>query len=165
MGNTTPKPPPIKSCVFILQLADGKYYVGRSTDLDTAWITHTSGKGVAWTRKYAPMRITYSEDPANGIRENELTIRLIKIYGIDNVRGGSFSDEILSEGAINLIEGIIGHAYKADDTTIVIDIDGIKKSIAAPKNPEIEFPCPRCGFTGHDRNQCRAQHDIAGFPL
>ena len=46
---------------YILRCADGTYYVGHTTDLQTRLALHNSGRGPAYTRARRPVELTYSE--------------------------------------------------------------------------------------------------------
>ena len=43
--------------IYILELEDGKYYVGKSIDPIQRFEQHASGEGSAWTRKYKPVAV------------------------------------------------------------------------------------------------------------
>ena len=47
--------------VYILECADGSYYVGSTTDIDVRLHEHNSGRGAAYTRRRLPVRLAWTE--------------------------------------------------------------------------------------------------------
>lgn len=49
---------------YILECADGSYYVGSTVDLELRILQHQSGTGAAYTRRPGrrPVRLVYSEE-------------------------------------------------------------------------------------------------------
>jgi len=47
--------------VYIAECADGTYYTGYTTDIESRVRTHNEGKGAKYTRSRLPVRIVYSE--------------------------------------------------------------------------------------------------------
>lgn len=48
--------------VYILECADGSYYVGSTTDLSRRIQEHKDGMGGEYTRKRLPIRLVYAEE-------------------------------------------------------------------------------------------------------
>ncbi len=82
--------------VYVLKLEQGKYYIGISRNVNKRIDNHCIGEGAAWTKKYAPIRIISVDPlPCNKKKEaeeyeDERTQRLIRRFGKNNVRGGSY---------------------------------------------------------------------------
>ena len=72
---------------YILELEAGKYYVGRTTNLNRRLAEHISQdyKGSLWTDKY---KFVCLLEARLGDTEVETTIEMINRYGFENVRGG-----------------------------------------------------------------------------
>jgi putative endonuclease len=47
--------------MYILECADGSYYVGSTRDLEQRILQHQSGTGAQYTSKRLPVRLVYSE--------------------------------------------------------------------------------------------------------
>lgn len=47
---------------YILQCANGQYYVGSTTDLDKRLQEHQAGLGAKFTRAHLPIRLVYKEE-------------------------------------------------------------------------------------------------------
>ena len=115
--------------IYMLQLENGKYYVGR-TDRK-AWENrieeHFNGKGAVWTKKYPPIEVDYVLHNADPYDEDKWTLKYMEYYGINNVRGGSYSRITLN----------------------IHDIENIHKKIMTAYNS-----CYNCGFPGHVSTRC-----------
>ncbi|QTX04060.1 GIY-YIG nuclease family protein [Agromyces archimandritae] len=48
--------------VYILECADGSYYVGSTRDLERRLAEHRSGVGAAYTRRRLPVRLAFRQD-------------------------------------------------------------------------------------------------------
>jgi putative endonuclease len=46
--------------MYILQCADGSYYVGSTTDLGLRLAEHQAGEGGRWTSQHLPVELVYS---------------------------------------------------------------------------------------------------------
>lgn len=89
--------------LYVLELSDGKYYVGRTTDVQTRYEVHCSGNGSAWTQKYPPHRIVETLETDDAYDEDKMTLKYMNTHGLDNVRGGSFSRVNLTHHEKNTI--------------------------------------------------------------
>ena len=82
--------------LYLLELADHKYYVGQSDDPEFRFLEHLGSKGAKWTRRYKPLRIakiqTLTVETAKEamLYENWMTLQAMERYGWENVRGGDF---------------------------------------------------------------------------
>ena len=78
--------------VYVLKLEHGKYYIGKTTRPIFRRITeHFYENGSEWTRHYKPVHVLEVIDNANEFDEDKYTKIYMKKYGIDNVRGGSYT--------------------------------------------------------------------------
>lgn len=92
-------PHPVDIYLYVLELNDGCYYVGLTSDVAKRLQQHRDGgvHGAEWTRLHKPRRVihaintgTKNSREAEDL-ENEVTILMMIRYGIDHVRGGHFS--------------------------------------------------------------------------
>jgi hypothetical protein len=79
-----------KLSIYTLQLEDGKYYVGRSYNVPKRINQHYNGEGSVWTKKYKPIRLYEIFLDKTKFDEDKYTLMYMSIFGIENVRGGSF---------------------------------------------------------------------------
>ena len=115
--------------LYVLQLASGKYYVGKTADVAKRFEQHKTGSGSAWTKVYTPVKIVEVRPVASPHDENNLTKDYMKKYGIGNVRGGSYAQLTLPDDA----RGVLEREFRGNDDQ-----------------------CVKCGLAGHFVGQCTA---------
>ena len=82
----------IPSKVYVLKCADEKWYVGQTKNVEERFNNHKEGAGAKWTKQFPPLEIVeviecdYKE---RLLKENEMTLKYIEKYGIENVAGGN----------------------------------------------------------------------------
>jgi predicted GIY-YIG superfamily endonuclease len=79
-----------KTNIYILQLKDGKYYIGKSDNVMKRYEEHLQGKGSKWTTMYKPISVVKVIENASPFEEDKITKEYMAKYGISNVRGGSY---------------------------------------------------------------------------
>ena len=77
--------------IYILKLEENRYYVGKSKDIDKRYIQHILDDGSSWTQKFKPIEIIKVINNCDSFEEDKQVKQLMSIYGIDNVRGGSYT--------------------------------------------------------------------------
>jgi predicted GIY-YIG superfamily endonuclease len=113
--------------LYTLQLQSGKYYVGKSDDPDTRYLAHKNGNGAAWTKIHRPVKLLEIRELKGEHDETNTTKDLMKKYGIDNVRGGSYTQSVLDDATKAVLEReILGNTDK----------------------------CYKCAQSGHFANRC-----------
>lgn len=51
-----------KAWVYILQCADGSYYVGHTLNLEKRLAEHQAGEGSDWTKRRLPVELVFSQE-------------------------------------------------------------------------------------------------------
>ena len=118
------------STVYVLRLRSGKYYVGKTDNLDRRIEQHMSGRGAAWTQKYKPVAVEKTYKNAGQFDEDKVTKEYMAKYGIENVRGGTYVSVELDES----------------------QEDAVQKEIRGATDC-----CTRCGRKGHFVKDCYAR--------
>lgn len=121
------------TCIYVLRLESGKYYVGRSDNPNQRFRQHVAGNGSAWTRKYRPIEITETVPNSSPFDEDRYVKEYIAIYGVQNVRGGSYSSIVLTSEQKRALESEVRGATDA---------------------------CMKCGRTGHFARNCYARTSV-----
>lgn len=121
--------------MYVLRLSSGKYYVGKTDNVERRFQQHLNGSGSSWTRKYRPIAIEKTILNASPFEEDKVTKEYMNKHGIDNVRGGSYVELELSE----------------------FHMDALKMEIWAAKDL-----CTQCGRSGHFVKDCYAKKDASG---
>jgi hypothetical protein len=86
--------------IYVLKLENGKFYIGKSNNIEVRLEEHINGNGSSWTRKHPPIypdSIIEIKDDTGGFNELATTLKYMKSYGIDNVRGADYSQVVLSD--------------------------------------------------------------------
>ena len=95
---------------------ESKYYVGVTTDVDKRFEEHKSREGGAEWTKYCDLdiiEILETFDMKSPFDEDMKVKEMMLKYGIDNVRGGTYSQCTLSPEQIHLLNREINHATGA----------------------------------------------------
>lgn len=170
------------SFIYVLGLENNKYYIGRTQNLQQRLNDHKNGLGSYWTKKYPFIKLI---DYRIGTKYEETakTLEYMDRYGIENVRGGIYSNIDLTfeqcltiqkeiYGANNkcLACGIDGH-YIMDCKTIICYRCGRNNHNAMDcqetthLNNGILNGCYRCGRPYHWKFRCNRSKDIYGRPI
>ena len=83
--------------IYVLKLEKGKYYVGKTNQPNFRIKSHFNSKGSEWTKIYWPITVEKIIPNCDNYDEDKWTKIYMDIYGIDNVRGGSFTKLKLSD--------------------------------------------------------------------
>lgn len=119
--------------IYVLHLEEGKYYVGKSNNPEERIKQHFNGNGSGWTKKYKPIEIVIINSNCSHFDEDKITKEYMAIYGIDNVRGGTYCQIKLNKQQIDFLE----------------------KEIKSSTNL-----CFKCGSDDHFRNQCKSESKL-----
>lgn len=96
--------------IYCLRLYNEKYYVGRTSSKELRMNDHFNGTGSQWTKKYPVKGIEWTKDDCSVFDEHKYTIQMMEKYGIDNVRGASYSRIRLDDEEIESIKKQIWNA-------------------------------------------------------
>ncbi len=114
--------------IYILLLENNNYYVGKTNrEGDERILEHFAGNGSKFTQKYKPLKVLHKINDNSKYAELNHTLDTMEKYGIDNVRGNTFTNIELSYF----------------EKKFIIDLINSKKNA-----------CYNCGQKGHFRNKC-----------
>jgi hypothetical protein len=113
--------------IYVLQLQNDKYYVGKTINPHFRIETHFTNNGSEWTKLYKPIKLVELIPNCDHYDEDKYTYKYMDMFGIDNVRGGSYSTPVLDNCTIN-------HLVKISNS--------------------VNNRCYTCGQYGHYANKC-----------
>jgi len=148
--------------LYVLRLTGGKYYIGKTDDILRRYEEHLNGSGSAWTRLHPPVSLVKTMAAASPFDEDKTVKEYMGIYGIDNVRGGTYVREVLPDTERELIQKEIW-AAKAQCTCC-----GSRSHFATSCSHTVKTSkkgCYRCGRESHYERDCYARTNVSGYEL
>jgi len=92
--------------IYVLQLQNDKYYVGKTMNTHFRFDNHFTHNGTEWTKLNRPLKILELIPNCDDYDEEKYTYKYMDKFGIDNVRGGSYSSVILDTETIKQLKKI-----------------------------------------------------------
>lgn len=92
---------------YVLALAGGNYYVGRTNNLERRLNEHKRGYGSEWSKKHGSCELLQVYDSNDPFYEDMIVKKMMKEHGINKVRGGAYSQIILPSNSVKMIENEI----------------------------------------------------------
>ncbi len=87
--------------IYVLQLENSKWYVGKTTNPNFRLESHFNSNGSGWTSKYKPIKLHQLIPDCDDYDEDKYTKMYMDKYGIHNVRGGSYVQIKLDKSTID----------------------------------------------------------------
>lgn len=113
--------------IYVLRLQDDCWYVGKTKDVQRRLEKHMAGEGAAWTKVHRPEEVVMERKMVGVWDEDNKVKSLMLYYGIDKVRGGSYSQVTLPEFQVLALKTEFSH---------------------------VDECCFRCGKRGHYIGDC-----------
>lgn len=133
--------PTTKEGVYILELAQGRVYVGHSADMRRRIQQHMAGQGSAFTKAFPPTGVVLPRlgcvSGSAEAAERDETLRYMFLRGIQLVRGWRY---------------------------VRVDMQQEELEDAESNIRELFDLCRRCGHPGHFITHCKANFDRLGRP-
>jgi len=155
--------------IYLIKLCEKKWYVGRTIDVGRRYTEHVlqNGSGSEWTKLHPPVlkdAVRILKRDADVFDEDKYVKICMAKYGIQNVRGGSYSTIVLNKFVMaqlyNEIKGATdrcfncgkhGH-FTTDCTSTRVTITDNPSVLNKPMG--MARKCGKCGLTGHNVRTC-----------
>lgn len=90
--------------IYILELEDNKYYISKTDNIVQCWKDHILGNNSYWTSQHKPISIIKVIEDCSIDDVDKYVKEYMVMYGIDNVRGGSYNQYKLSDNIVSDLE-------------------------------------------------------------
>ena len=117
----------IMGFIYILKLQKEKYYIGKTNNPEFRLDNHFNSNASSWTTKYRPIQLLELIPECDDYDEDKYTRIYMDKYGIENVRGGSFTK---------------------------VKLDKASKKCLAQMSNGTNDKCFKCGEKGHFVKDC-----------
>lgn len=161
--------------IYALRCECDKYYVGKTNNEQRRVLEHFGSFGSAWTSMYRPLEVVAVYHNCDDLDEDKYTKIYMRAYGIDNVRGGSYSQVTLDPVTRAFLEreicgaddrcyrcGKQGHFVAACREKTHADGHIIDDTVMQDAQSN---RCTRCGRASHVAAQCFARTHADGYKL
>jgi hypothetical protein len=157
--------------VYVLECQNSKYYVGQTDrPLEFRISEHKHHQGSEWTKLYQPIRLIDSKENADEFDEDKYTKIYMKRYGIENVRGGSYTQITLPvhlhTALLHELSTVSNTCHQCGSIDHFINQcpslnlakpkkkSGSSKKITRVFDGSTKAKCFRCERLGHYANEC-----------
>lgn len=156
---------------YVLLLEGDNYYVGVTDNLNRRLVEHKSEKGSAWTKLYKYVKVVEVGEITSEFEEDLQVKKYMKKYGIDHVRGGTYSTIFLEDNCKEFLQKEFNHASnnclqcgKCDH--YVKDCPSVPAKMPLKKTKTARtvtfVGCTRCKRTNHKVDECYATMSKTG---
>ena len=145
--------------VYILKLENDKYFVGYTKDISKI---KESIKDFEWIQRHPLIKILKIIYNCDKYDVDKYTKKFMELYGIDNVRGGTYYHADLSQETLNSLkqelEILNKQIYIKSQEEDFIHKDDDTYFDEVENEFEIINKCARCGSNDHHTYDCYVEH-------
>jgi len=145
--------------IYILKLKDECWYIGKTNNPSNERILqHLKNEGSEWTKLHPVIDVEKIIENCDEFDEDKYVKMYMALYGIDKVRGGNYSFNIIDVKTKVFIEREINHARSI---CFICNRSGHLSSdcYIRKKSIKVSF-CKNCGQYGHHMYDCYNKPDI-----
>lgn len=144
--------------VYVLLLDQGRYYIGKTKNIEARYSSHFTGKGAAWTGIYKPISVVEHFISEARFTEENKTKEYMLRYGIHKVRGGPYASPVLEDEMVRSIQLQLWHS---ENKCFRCGGDHFVAECTFTEHPKF---CCRCGGT-HWASGCIEMNDVEGVEI
>eukprot|EP00834_Sanchytrium_tribonematis_P008953 NODE_1312_length_1372_cov_0.178319.p1 type:complete len:177 gc:universal NODE_1312_length_1372_cov_0.178319:490-1020(+) len=149
--------------IYVLQLSHSKYYIGKSTNPLNRITTHIEDTRNLFIKRHKPINIISCFQSTSDFDEDNTVKEYMQKYGIENVRGGSYSNYKLSSAQIEFLSQEIQSSTNAYFKCGQNGHFANKCRLKVIKRKQVKSnTCFRCGRSTHFANICFASRHLNG---
>lgn len=91
--------------IYVIECQDNNYYIGKTiNEVGVRFSQHKNNQSCAFTSKYKPIKIVETFKTKDPLDEDKITKKYMMKYGIEKVRGGSYTKIELDDWMIKSLE-------------------------------------------------------------
>ena len=111
--------------LIIIQCENNKLYIEATTDINKTLNKYFNGNSINWPDwliSHPPIKVFQIYATNDGLDEDKLVLYFMNIFGINNVRGGTFNDIIIKDEDFFVIKKMLNRyncKYKRTDCNII----------------------------------------------
>jgi hypothetical protein len=153
--------------IYLIHLEQRKYYVDITNDTAKKWQQYLDGtntSGGQWTKVYLPIKMSVIATAASPTDLNNHVKTMMLKYGINNVRGGSYTKFHLEPIVVAILykelETAVDRCYNCGRTGHYASSCKHRQqnTYTTPKlaNKQLTVKkCSQCGLPGHNKRSCK----------
>jgi predicted GIY-YIG superfamily endonuclease len=154
--------------IYVLQLLKDYYYVGKTDNPQYRLETHFESGGSVFTKRFRPKQIHALHPDCSDHDETRITLDYMKKYGIQKVRGGPWTQILLTDAEEEFIQKMIDsesdNCYRCGEA-------GHFANKCPKVSPKVSHQkkktnsCDRCQRQGHTEETCYAKTNAKGYKI
>lgn len=158
--------------VYVLRCEGGRFYVGSCGEhrVHQRFAEHCDGTASAFTSSFLPVDVLEVLPAERGVYDEDAKVlEYMKAYGVDNVRGGTFSRLVLPEHQLRTLRDQLTHGegscFSCGSRWHFADRCPVRNASNASvyeRRNGGTGGCFRCGRTGHMSTECFARTTLDG---
>lgn len=146
------------SYIYVLHLSNSKYYVGATNSLDSRIEQHKNGiRSCDWVQSNLPIANVSIYISTSKYDEDGITKEMMSHYGVENVRGGSYTQKVIPSIIVSQLKKELATANNA-----CFECGGSGHYSSSCPNKKGFNVCSRCHRKGHTVDKCYAKTTVEG---
>lgn len=172
------------SVIYVLLCESNRYYIGKTNRFIERIEEHFTNNGSYWTKKYKPLKVIETIETDDKMDEDKYTKKYMLLYGVENVRGGSYTQIVLPEYKLLTLKDELctmndlcfrcmrrGHFINNCYAKTTVDGVLIKDKYGDGNDDDndngwdkvvVNSKCDRCGRRSHTTDNCYAKKTVDG---